>query len=130
MSERRRLRLMIEAESTIEIDEEKYQRFLADHEKATTIVKQQETIEGLVDGTYHGDPVTRDDMARYIGKEGGYEKYADTLVTAVLQVHCAKHDWWTDLDNKKVGGECMFCYQERKDAEAERKEQRERSRAV
>jgi hypothetical protein len=122
---RRRLAVTIEADSMIEIDAKKWAEFLATHpatEKANNVKKQEKAVEELL-----LSEINRDDLAKLIGTEDGYDKFADTAIHVFVQEHCEKHDHWFYLSDSKPM--CMHCHAEEAAAKNTKKEERERARS-
>lgn len=119
----RRLNITIEADSLIQIDEEKWTKFLRDHpatEKANSVKKQEKAIEGLL-----ASEINRDELAVLLGAEGGYDKHHETHIHVFLQEYCQKHEHWFDLDARN--SECDRCVSERAAEKLRKKEERERA---
>ena len=102
----RRIRLTIEAESMIQIDEKKMDEYFDDG-KNRSAQQTEHAIEKII---VEGDG-NRDSIARIFGTEDGYEKHHDTIVHAEIEEHCEKHDWWYPV-NPKAQANCWMCKNE------------------
>lgn len=110
---RRRARFRYSRESTVEIDDDRLHAYVGPHGDSV-IQLEKRLVKPIEEGDW-----TIETMAREIGKEETYDRYADIELDVEIEQLCEKHNWWYALHPAKLAY-CSFCKSEER-AERERK---------